>query len=220
MTIFPVFYLPPIEYFSKFLHSEKVIFEVHEHFEKQTYRNRCSIYGANGKLNLIIPIKHQGERTPFKEVKISNENHWQTIHWRSLETAYRTSSFFEYYEHILAPFYEKKFTYLIDFNFALMHEIFKIIEFQPLRFSIEKTTGIQPLPVNITESFLKSYSEAEDLRNIFKTNSHNLNLTKNFEYPQVFSNKHGFITNLSIVDLIFNIGPEAGSFCRTMKLTR
>lgn len=202
MALFPVFYLAPIEYYSVLLKSSSVIFEVIEHFQKQTYRNRCCIYGANGKLNLIIPVKHSGERTFLKDIKITNENNWQKIHWRSFEAAYRTSSYFEFYEHIFAPYYEKKYEFLVDFNFALQEEVLKILEGE---IKSEKTI-----------SYEKEYGDAKDFRNYFSPRPGNKNRLLFTEYPQVFSNKFGFIHNLSIMDLIFNQGPEARDYIKNL----
>ncbi len=204
VNILPVFYLAPIEYYSVLLKSSSVIFEINEHFEKQTYRNRCEIYGANGKLKLIIPVKHTGERTLVKDVRIANENNWQKIHWKSIESAYRTSSYFEFYEHIFVPFYEQKFNFLIDFNIELQNEILKIMEAE---IKIEKTNSYQ-----------KNYSDEKDLRNYFNPKSeirpvpHSSGNLKYKNYPQVFSDKFGFISNLSILDLIFNTGPQTKDY--------
>lgn len=201
MTLLPVYYLAPIEFYAVLTKSSSPVFEVYEHFKKQTYRNRCCIYGANGKLNLVIPIKHTGERTPIKDVKIANENNWQKIHWRSIEAAYRTSSYFEFYEHLFVPYYEQRFEFLADFNFALQEEILKILGVET---KIEKTN-----------SYKKEYP-GKDFRNDFspKPPASGLQLPV---YPQVFSDKFGFIPGLSIMDLIFNMGNQSLQYLSSLR---
>ncbi len=195
-TILPVCYMPPINYFMV-LSKNQVIMEMHEHFVKQTYRNRCCIYGANGKLNLVIPVKHTGDRTKMKEARIANEIPWQKIHWRSIESAYRTSSYFEFYEHRFASYYDRKFEFLVDFNMALLDEIKNIL-------------GLKNLP-EYSDSYLAEYKDVQDLRNEFSSKNENM-LPQVPPYPQVFSDKFGFINNLSVVDLLFNTGPGASSY--------
>lgn len=202
MTIFPICYLAPIEFYSALLASEEAVFELHEYFIKQTYRNRCCIYGANGKLNLIVPVKHTGERTLIKDVKIANETNWKKIHWRSMEAAYRNSAYFEFYEHIFAPVYERRFHFLTDFNFALQEEVLKIL-------GVNMLEGKQ-----VTASYQKELPQGKDSRNSFIPGKHNLFAANSTSYRQVFSGKYGFIPNLSIVDMLFNLGPEAGSYLR------
>lgn len=201
-VVFPVFYLAPVEYFVLLLRAGKPVFEIHEHFTKQTYRNRCCIAGANGKLNLIIPIRHKGERIPVKETEIANDGRWQKIHWRSIETAYRTSPYFEFYEHIFAPYYEKDFRFLMDFNLALQEEIGKLLEINSLDNRAER--------MKLTDSFQKDLPRELDFRNRFSSKEDNAFRIP--AYQQVFSNKSGFVNNLSIADLIFNLGPETKNY--------
>lgn len=217
MTLFPVFYFAPAEYYSLLLKSDAPLFEIREHFIKQTYRNRCCIYGANGKLDLIIPVRHTGERTLMKEAKIANETNWQKIHWRSVEAAYRTSSYFEYYEHIFAPYYERQFDFLLDFNFALMEEILKILTASSATPKGESEAG-KILSMR-TEAYKKNYPEDSDLRNHFSPKRAFHSNGKNSEevtYPQVFSGKFGFIPDLSIIDLIFNMGSSSSNYLSSL----
>ena len=101
-------YLPPIQYFSVLKKNKTVAIEHHEHFVKQTYRSRCHIYGANGMLKLSIPVMHSRERTIIKDIRISYNDNWQKLHWRSIESAYRCSPYFEYYESEFASYYSEK----------------------------------------------------------------------------------------------------------------
>ncbi len=172
--------------------SESVTFENQDNYQKQTYRNRTYIYGANGKLLLTIPIKHlgKGKRQLYKDVRIENDFEWQDLHWKSLQTAYRTSPFFEYYEDEFAPLFNHKKEFLLDFNYECMQVIHDCLQ---LDLSFSKTSTFQSDPETITD--------LRDLVNAKKENAHPL-----ATYIQVFSEKYGFIPNLSILDLLFNEG--------------
>jgi len=118
-VLVPSLYLGPISYYKILANSDLVIREEWEHYIKQTYRNRCTILGANGKLDLGIPIQHTGKRSLMKEVKIANDERWQRLHWRTIETAYRSSPYFEYYEDDFSSFYIDEYNSLLDFNNAI-----------------------------------------------------------------------------------------------------
>ncbi|PCH69462.1 MAG: hypothetical protein COC01_01560 [Bacteroidetes bacterium] len=197
--LLPACYLPPIEYFAYLLKFDKVFFEYHEHFVKQTCRNRCSIYGANGKLNLVVPIQHTGERMKMKDVKISHTENWKKLHWKSLKAAYRSSPFFEFYEDNFQALYEQKFEFLVDLNEAVQNTVLKILG---LEINTEKTTSYQ-----------KEHPETLDLRNCFSKNMPPY--TNHFpSYTQVFTDKYDFLPNLCIVDLLFNKGPQTIEYLR------
>ncbi len=196
--IFPIVYAGNIQYFQLLMkHKDHILFDGNEHFVKQTYRNRTEIYGANGKLSLIIPLEKRRERTPMKKVKIAYHENWQKHHFKSLSSAYRSSPYFEYYEQDFAPFYtEKKYEYLVDFNMDFLQTIFRLLN------------------DNIDVNYTAEYKEVEglDLRSSLTPKTR---LTAGFDsvkYTQVFESKEGFIPNLSILDLLFNEGPNAISF--------
>ena len=193
-------YLAPIQYYSKLLKYDEALVEHHEHFPKQTYRNRCNIYGANGLLALTIPLKKRGERTPVKDVRISYDQPWQNLHWRSMQASYRSSPYFEYYEDDLTPFYEKQYEFLLDFNSEL-HEL---------------VCGLLKIDNNVkpTASYEKMIAGADDLREGISPKV-DWRSDRDFEakeYTQVFGSKFGFLPNLSIADLLFNEGPSAKEF--------
>lgn len=197
-AIFSTAYLPPVQYYSALLKHDALHLELYEHYPKQTYRNRCYIYSPNGTQLLTIPLIHAGERTQTKDIKISYSDQWQMQHWRSFEAAYKRSPYFEFYEDILRPFYEtKKNNFLIDFNRELFEAVNKLMK---LNFSFTPTT-----------EYFKSYSDITDLRDSIspKTREGQSEFKK---YTQVFENKHGFISNLSIIDLLFNHGPKSGEY--------
>jgi WbqC-like protein family. len=171
------------------------MFEKCENYIKQSYRNRCCIATANGAMNLTIPIEGGNkDKILIQDIKISYSTAWQQQHWRAIEAAYRSSAFFEYYKDDFIHFYEKQWTFLWDFNFEIQEKVLKLLD-------IEK---------NI--SFTKTY-EQQTTENIldFRDNIHPKK-TKNLDtkqYYQVFDSKFGFIADLSIIDLLFNMGNES-----------
>ena len=198
IIISPLFYFPPIEFYFHFINSEKTIFEKHEHFVKQSYRNRCIILGANGKLDLSIPIIHESnEHIKMSEVKICHNQKWQKLHWKSIESAYRSSPYFEFYEDEIRPLFEIKEEKLIDFNFCCFQILLKI-------------TGLEN-QIAFSESFIKSYDHTfVDLRSTLHPKKKSELVFS--EYHQVFTHKFGFTNNLSVLDLLFNKGPETQDY--------
>lgn len=195
-AIFPLFYLPPVSFFTAlkpFLANTR--FEIQEHFPKQTYRNRASIYAPNGKLNLTIPVeKGSRQHTSMKDVKISYNDNWQRTHWMSLQTCYRTSAYFEYYEADFEPFYQQKFTHLADFNTQLLALIFKCLKW------------------NIEMRFTSEYHA--EASHDFRSNIHPKKdmIFDQKPYYQLFQERYGFLKDLSILDLLFNKGPQSQQF--------
>jgi hypothetical protein len=193
-TIFPLFYLPPIHYFTALKQNQgDMLLEMHEHFPKQTYRNRASIHSPNGKLDLIVPVERGAAvHRPIKDVRISYEFNWQRIHWLSLQTSYRSSAFFEFYEDDFALFYDKKWEFLIDYNQELLELMNRLLK---LNFSFKPTTEY------------KALEAALDFRTAIHPKKESLFSIK--PYYQVFEDRNGFLENLSIVDLLFNQGPQS-----------
>ncbi|HET8885839.1 MAG TPA: WbqC family protein [Salinimicrobium sp.] len=195
-------YFGPVTQFIAMANAEKIIFEYEDNYQKQTYRNRMYIYGANGKLTLNIPVKHtpsSGHRK-YKDVEIENDFKWQQLHWRSLEAAYRSSPFFEFYEDDIQPLYEPKFKYLLDFNYHCLEVISDCLQ---MDFQFEKTNEYQLNPENVLD--LRKLSDAKKAKTIPS-------------YKQVFESKNGFLPNLSILDLLFNEGNNSENYLKTAKL--
>jgi hypothetical protein len=196
-AIFPLFYLPPVSYFTALKNNDfNFLLEKHEHFPKQTFRNRVSIASPDGILDLFIPVvKGSKVHKPYKDVKISYDSKWQRLHWLSLQTCYRSSAYFEYYEDGLAPFYEKKYDFLFDYNLDLLNWLLKQMKANPI--------------VDFTQEYFKELGEL-DFRDSF--NKKTIHAVETKTYFQVFSDRNEFINNLSIVDLLFNQGPQTKSY--------
>ncbi len=196
-------YFPNIAHFTGIVQSKETKFEWADNFVKQTYRNRTYIYGANGKLLLNIPVIYsQNKRQLYKDVKVFNGEKWQLQHWKSLESAYRTSPFFEFYEDELKPLFFDKATYLLEFNMKCFNVVCDCLQIE--------------ISSSITDIYEKETTSRKDLRHLVNAKKEN---SFNFEpYTQVFSNKHGFISNLSILDLLFNEGPNALNYLESQNL--
>ncbi len=196
-TVFHLTYMPNIAHVVAMLKAKNIVLETHDNFLKQTYRNRAYIYGANGKLALNIPVIHsQKNRQLYKDVKIFNGEKWQDIHWKSLLSAYRTSPFFEYYEDEFRPLFEKKVMFLYDFNLSCFEVICDCLQIN--------------MPILKTKTYQNTITEGKDYRFLVQAKKE-AHFT--FEpYTQVFTNKHGFLPNLSILDLLFNEGPNTTNY--------
>jgi len=197
--LFSTSYLPPIKYISQLHSVGSLTLEVHEHFVKQTLRNRCHILSPNGIQTLIIPVEHTNRfRTPIKDLRISNNQPWQRQHWRSLCAAYQRSAFFEFYQDDLVPFYEKRQEFLLDFTSELLTVILSMLNISLRASQTEK--------YEIPDDF-----DSKDIR--FMSNLSGPDTSTDFViYPQVFGYKDGFVPGLSIVDLLFNMGPAAEKY--------
>lgn len=198
-------YFGPVSHFRELVKPATVWIEVEDNYQKQTYRTRTYIYGANGKLLLNIPIKHlhkaEKQHQKYKEVRIANDFKWQQQHWKSLKSAYQTSPFFEYYEDELAPLYHQEFDFLMDFNFRCFEIISECLQ----------------LDVNYNKTFeyIMDPENMLDKRNL-------INAKKVVDIPrynQVFMDKKGFLPDLSILDLMFNEGPNSLNYLRQHPVT-
>ncbi|WP_437918358.1 WbqC family protein [Sphingobacterium sp. LRF_L2] len=196
--LFPAFYLPPVTYFHKIKEYDKsILLERFEHYPKQTYRTRAKIATANGVLDLIIPILHgRKERVPVKDIRINYEHDWQRLHWLSLQTAYRSSAYFEYYEDDFRVFYEKKIDFLFDFNVQQLELILKCLKLSR--------------DISFTEEYKKEGGGYDYRESIHPKKASIWSTPKT--YYQVFEDRHGFIPDLSIIDLLFNQGPQSKNF--------
>jgi hypothetical protein len=201
-VLFATAYFPPGVYLKEALQADEIAIEAFETYTKQTYRNHCTIFGPNGRQTLSIPvIKANGNHTRTKDVLISEHQPWQKIHWRSIETAYNNSPFFLYYQDHFIHFYERKYTFLLDLNLEILHVLLKILRSNS--------------PVTLTKNFQKSYLNARDLRSLSTPMQPGVQINYP-HYTQVFESRHSFIPGLSILDIIFNLGPETSFYLQTL----
>ncbi|MCK5815289.1 MAG: WbqC family protein [Flavobacteriaceae bacterium] len=203
MLFLPTYFAPISQYIALF-QNESFVFEVEDNFQKQTFRNRCYIYAANGKLQLNVPIIRTKGMGPqkTKDIHIDNSYPWQNQQLKTLQSAYRSSPYFEFYEDDLLPLFETKQEYLQDFNLKCHAFIMDAIQ--------------ENIPFTKTTEYLKE-PELKDARNL-AIPKYNLN-TELKSYTQVFDNKHGFIPNLSILDLLFMEGPNAVTYLQDQNIS-
>ncbi len=198
-------YFGPVSQYVAIAGASHVVFENEDNYQKQTYRNRMYIYGANGRLLLNIPIKHTGNKSQhqkYKEVRIENDFNWQKQHWKSLQTVYRTSPFFEFYEDEFHPLYHEKFNFLMDFNHRCTQLAFDCLQ---LETDFSKTA-----------EFILNPEDLIDARHLVEAKGQK---KQSFEpYTQVFDTKFGYLNDICIIDLIFNEGPNALNYLQNQVL--
>ena len=171
-----------------------------EHYQKQSYRNRCHIVGANGVLPLSVPVvKPESPDTPVCDIRVSDHGNWRHLHWNAIVSAYNSTPYFEYYQDDLAPFFEKVPTFLFDFNEQLRETVCGLLDIRP--------------SITYTDSYQReSLPQEADLREAIHPKRKELETRLGFHaaaYYQVFSQKFGFVEDMSILDLLFNMGPES-----------
>ena len=186
-------YFGPVQWYQKLYRSDEAEIEQWESFQKQTYRNRCLIAAPNGIQALTVPVEHTVSPL-IKDLKVSDHGNWRHLHWNALVTAYSESPFFEYYQDDIRPFYEQRWDYLLDYNEAIRTKICELIDIQP--------------KVTLTGEY--SRSSDNDYREAIRPKhpAPDPDFTPR-PYYQVYQQKHGFLPNLSILDLLFNMGPES-----------
>ncbi len=191
-------YIGSCSYWNLLLQTDEIYLDQHEHYVRRSYRNRAHILGANGLLRLSIPLEHgKSQHAAMKDVRISNNDNWQNLHWHSFTSAYRRSPFFDYYEDYFRKFYDEKYDLLIDFNFQFMKTISIVLKVD--------------LNVKFSEKYhSKDEFEGKDCRDIFLPNK---NLETNFKsYPQVFNDRFPFEKNLCVLDVLFNVGTRSKEY--------
>lgn len=187
-------YFGPIQWYQKLYRAERVEIEQWESFRKQTYRNRCLIATTNGIQALTVPVEHS-DSPLIKDIRLSDHGNWRHLHWNALQSAYGESPFFEYYQDDIRPFFEKHWEFLLEFNEAIRLKMCELIDIQP--------------NVSYTKEFVSEENMAS-FRDVIcpKHPQDDPDFTPR-RYYQVYEQKHGFLPNLSILDLLFNMGPES-----------
>jgi hypothetical protein len=184
--------------------SKNILIEQFETYKKQTYRNRCNIYTEKGIMALSIPVnKPNGNSTKTKDIELSNDEYWPINHWKAICSAYQSSPFFLYYQDELQEIFLKKHEKLINFNTELINKLIELIDIE--------------VKISFTDDFVKPDNLENDFR--FSISPKAESKIQSFpNYVQVFTDRHGFIKNLSIIDLLFNMGPETRSYLNKINI--
>ena len=208
MLLLSIAYFAPIQYYYCLVRYGNVVIERHENYSRQSYRNRCRIYTANGLLDLVVPVvKTEKPKIPIAQVEISYDTLWQKQHFKAIESAYRRSPFYEYYIDELTTFFNCRHRFLYEFNMQIMQTVCTLMKI--------------PFSVQESQEYVISAEGIIDLRNRIHPKMNQGNTYETFvppHYTQVFADRQGFKPNLSILDLLFNTGPEAKNLLSTSSI--
>lgn len=205
--ILPTTYLGNLLYYTHLIQDNSII-DVHSHYAKQTYTNRCTILSTNGPQDLTIPVVKPKDKTPIKDIRISTHDNWQQLHWRTIQSAYNSTPFFEYFCDDYAPFYEKKWDFLLDFNLEIQQKTLELLNFINI-------------PITLSDSYIEPQNfNTKDLREVINPKKFDVSLYNNLSTPyyQIFDSKFGFTPNLSIIDLLFNMGSESRIYLKNIQI--
>mgnify|MGYP002624939725 CR=1 FL=1 len=192
-------YFGPVQWYQKLCRYDRCAIEQYDSYQKQTFRNRCVIATANGLQALTVPVScdpaEGSDKCLVKDVRISDHNQWRRVHWNALQSAYSESPYFDYYADDLRPFFERKYEFLVDFNEAIRQTVCQLLDIHP---TVEYTTSYHTPQLT------------NDFRDVIhaKHPEHDPDFQPK-PYWQVFGRRHGFQPNLSILDLLFCMGPES-----------
>ena len=199
-------YFGPVQWYQKLKRYDHCVIEQYDSYQKQTYRNRCVIATANGLQALTVPVDHSPltiDHVQCKDLRISDHNQWRRVHWNALQSAYSESPFFEYYADDIRPFFEQKYEFLIDFNEAIRQKMCELLDIET---SVSYSSGFMVHG----SGFMVLGSGFMDFREVI--HAKHPQDDPEFQprsYWQVFQHRYGFQPNLSILDLLFCMGPEA-----------
>ncbi len=201
-------YLPPISWMAIATHAKTIRIEIHETYPKQTFRNRCQIATSSGLLNLTVPVRRvNGNHTKTGDIAIDNSLNWQQLHWRSIITAYNNTPYFLYYRDLFEPFYTNRQESLLTLNTNLIKTLLNILNFKHIEIS--------------NTSNYESKQSDFDFRNSFNSKKQPIQsiTTAMPRYMQAFETQHGYLPDLSIIDLLFNVGPEAADYLKNIQFS-
>lgn len=190
-------YFGPVQWYQKLHRYDRCFIERYDNYVKQTYRNRCVIAATGGPQTLTVPIeRYEGRKCLMRDIRISDHGSWRHLHWNALVSSYGESPFFDYYADDIRPFFERRWEFLFDFNLEITHTICSLLDIRPT--------------IELTDEYLQTEDVcADDFRDAIRPKHPLTDATFSPRpYYQVYAQKHGFIPNLSILDLLFNEGPE------------
>ena len=209
VPLLPSLYLAPVSYYVRLAQCGEVFVEQYENYQKQTLRNRCRIASPNGVLPLTIPIvKPETPKVLMRDTRISDHGNWRHLHWQALTSSYRRTPFFEFYADDFRPFYERKWEFLVDFNMALQETVCRLMDIDVTVTRTASYYGDSQLS-NLNSLIGSAASLVEELSTFNSQLSTFNSPLPTPPYYQLFSDRHGFMADLSIVDLLFNMGPES-----------
>ncbi|MBR1631934.1 MAG: WbqC family protein [Paludibacteraceae bacterium] len=204
-------YLAPIAYYAVMAQADEVVIEQYDSYHKQTLRNRCFIGAESGRMALNIPVVRTGSKQLVKDVRISYQSNWQHQHWQALKSAYNLTPFFEYYADDLLPYYQRQTEFLIDFNIGLQETVMDLLD---IHTEVRRSTDYCPADAAQVSDEEK---KTTDLRDHFHAKHEAPRPMP--PYWQVFQHRNGFLPDLSIVDLLFNLGPESSVYLMQKNMT-
>lgn len=196
-------YAGSLSYWKLIANAQHILFEQYENYTKRSFRNRCHILSPNGILRLSIPLEHgKNQHCALKDVRISYSENWQKSHWQSLQSGYRRSPYFEFYEDKIIRFYEDKFSFLLDYNIQLFDTLSIILKIKP--------------EYSLTTQYNKEVdSEYSDFRNVLLPNESRSSFQSNIKpYIQVFNDRMDFQSEVAIYDLLFNCGNQSLNYLK------
>jgi hypothetical protein len=201
-------YLPPVSWIAVCFNYKNIVIEAHETYPKQTIRNRCNIATSSGILGLSVPvIRVNGNHTKTEDIIIDNSTEWQQTHWRSIVSAYNKTPFFLYYRDLFEPIYIRKHLSLVKMNMELLNTIFAAMQISNLNIDFSFQYDFLPLGTDLRNMF---YSKQFPYQSV---------ISELPRYMQAFEENHNFLPDISIIDLLFNLGPDAMKYISNLKLT-